>query len=60
VTSGDLRALGSSTWTSLKYVYPDSAGKDTYTYTSSATRDYRMVFGDTSVVWGHTSAVVRK
>lgn len=50
----------SSTWTSLKYVYPASNGRYTFTYTSAGTRDYRVVFPDTSTVWGHTSAAVRR
>ena len=31
-----------------------------YTYTTSAVRDYRVVFGDVSTMWGSTSPIVRK
>jgi hypothetical protein len=50
----------STTWTSLKYVYPASNGRYTFAYTSSSTRDYRVVFPDTTLIWGHTSATLRR
>ncbi|MFM5952190.1 MAG: hypothetical protein ACKOOE_06345 [Micrococcales bacterium] len=54
------KAPTASTWTGLKYVYPASNGRYTFTYSTTSTRDYRVVFPDTSVVWGHTSATVRR
>jgi len=54
------KAPTATAWTSLKWVYPGSNGRYTFTYSSASTRDYRVVFPDTSVIWGHTSATVRR
>jgi hypothetical protein len=54
------KAPTATTWTGLKYVYPGSNGRYTFTYSSASTRDYRVIFPDTSVIWGHTSATVRR
>ncbi|GAA2035343.1 hypothetical protein GCM10009740_27820 [Terrabacter terrae] len=54
------KAPTATTWTSLKYVYPASNGRYTFSYTMSSTRDYRVVFPDTTLIWGHTSATVRR
>ena len=54
------KAPTGTTWTSLKYVYPASNGRFSYTYTTTSTRDYRVVFPDASVIWGHTSATARR
>jgi len=39
----------------LKEVYSNSTGAYSYTYTTSAVRDYRVVFPTISVMWGSTS-----
>ena len=49
------RAKGASTWTNLKDFTTNSAGATSYTYTSSATRDYRAVYGEQPYIWGTTS-----
>ncbi|GAB3876810.1 hypothetical protein [Terrabacter terrigena] len=54
------KAPTATTWTSFKYVYPASNGRYSFTYSMASVRDYRVVFSDTSVVWGHTSATVRR
>lgn len=53
------RTPGTSTWRNLKNVTSNSSGKGSYTYTSKAKRDYRLVTKDTSTVWGSTSATKR-
>ena len=54
------RTPGTTTWRPLKDVYSTSTGAYSYTYTTSAVRDYRVVFGDISTMWGSTSPIVRK
>ncbi|MGO4598110.1 hypothetical protein [Terrabacter sp. 2RAF25] len=54
------KAPTAKTWTGLKYVYPGSNGRYSFTYSTSSIRDYRVVFADTPVIWGHTSAAVRR
>ncbi|HEY0692133.1 MAG TPA: hypothetical protein VGD71_24205 [Kribbella sp.] len=54
------RTPGTTTWRALKDVYSTSTGAYSYTYTTSAVRDYRVVFGDVSTMWGSTSPIVRK
>ena len=54
------RTPGTTTWHGLKDVYSTSTGTYSYTYTTSAVRDYRVVFGDISTMWGSTSPIVRK
>lgn len=54
------RAKGTATWRPLKEVYSNSTGAYSYTYTTRAVRDYRVVFPTISVMWGSTSPIVRK
>jgi hypothetical protein len=54
------RTPGTTTWHALKEVYSTSTGAYSYTYTTSAARDYRVVFGATSTIWESTSPIVRK
>jgi hypothetical protein len=54
------RTPGSATWHGLKDVYSSSTGAYSYTYTTSASREYRVVLTATSTVWGSTSPVVRR
>lgn len=54
------KAPTATAWTSLKYVYAGSSGRYSFTYTTPSTRDYRVVFPDTPLIWGHTSATVRR
>ncbi|UIJ33960.1 hypothetical protein [Allobranchiibius sp. GilTou73] len=49
------RAKGGSAWTSLKSFTTNSAGATSYSYTSTATRDYRAVYTEQSTIWGATS-----
>ncbi|MDQ2852584.1 MAG: hypothetical protein M3Y49_17990 [Actinomycetota bacterium] len=49
------RPAGGSAWSNLKQVTTNSAGNASYTYTSSAKRDYRVVYGEAAYVWGATS-----
>jgi len=56
------RAPGTTTWRGLKEVYSNSGGNYSYTYTTSAVRDYRVVLYDATAntIWGSTSPVVRR
>lgn len=56
------RTPGSTTWHGLKDVYSSSAGTYSYTYSTSAVRDYRVVIYDATnkTIWGSTSPTVRK
>ena len=56
------RTLGTTTWRGLKEVYSTSAGTYSYTYTTSAVRDYRVVLynATNNTIWGSTSPTVRK
>ncbi|MBO1767710.1 MULTISPECIES: hypothetical protein [unclassified Allobranchiibius] len=49
------RASGATKWTALKNVRSNAAGVASYSYTSSAARDYRVVYGEAQYVWGTTS-----
>lgn len=54
------RAVGATSWTGLKNVKTGAKGTASYTYTSSATRDYRVVYGEVAYVWGATSPTSRR
>ena len=51
------RTPGTTTWRPLKEVYSSATGTYSYTYTTSATRYYRVVFYDAAnkTIWGSTS-----
>lgn len=49
------RAKGGTTWNNLKSFTTNSAGATSYSYTSSATRDYRAVYTEQPYIWGATS-----
>jgi hypothetical protein len=44
----------------LKEVYSTSTGAYSYTYTTSAVRDYRVILQVTGTIWESTSPIVRK
>lgn len=51
------RPAGSTgAWTNLKNVYSDNYGRYSYTWTTSSSRQYRVVMWDSTYVWGNTSA----
>jgi hypothetical protein len=56
------RTPGTTTWHGLKEVYSSSSGTYSYTYTTSAVRDYRVVLynATNNTIWGSTSPVVRR
>jgi len=56
------RTPGTTTWHGLKEVYSNSSGTYSYTYTTSAVRDYRVVLynATNNTIWGSTSPVVRR
>lgn len=54
------RTPGTTTWRSLKEVFSNTAGVYSYSYTSAAARDYRVVTRATGVIWESTSPAVRK
>lgn len=54
------RPTGARSWTNLKQVTTNSSGTASYTYTSSAKRDYRVVYGEATYVWGATSPTVTR
>lgn len=49
------RDARSATWRSLKNVSTDSGGRDTYSYTTSARRSYRVLLPNTTLIWGAVS-----
>lgn len=53
------RTSSTAPWVGLKYVYPTSTGAS-FTYTTNAVRDYRVVYPDATHIWGATSPVVRR
>jgi hypothetical protein len=54
------RTPGSTTWRGLKEVYSSPSGTYSYTYPTTATRDYRVVLRSTGTIWGSTSPVARR
>ncbi len=54
------RTPGTTTWRGLKEVYSYSNGTYSYTYTTTASREYRVILRDVSTIWGSTSPVVRR
>lgn len=49
------RPVGGTTWTGLKNVVANSSGTYSYTYTTSQTREYRVVYKESATIWGSTS-----
>jgi hypothetical protein len=54
------RTPGSTTWRGLKEIYSNGIGAYSYTYTTTAARDYRVVLRSTATIWGSTSPIVRR
>ncbi|WP_353953172.1 hypothetical protein V6K52_07005 [Knoellia sp. S7-12] len=54
------RTPGSSTWNGLKEVYSTSTGTYSYTYTTNASREYRVVLRPMTYIWESTSPAVRR
>ena len=54
------RTPGTTTWAGLKAVVSTAAGTYSYTYTSSAVREYRLVLTPVSTIWGSTSPALRR
>jgi hypothetical protein len=54
------RTPGTSTWKGLKEVYSYSNGTYSYTYSTTASREYRVVLRDVPTIWGSTSPAVRR
>jgi hypothetical protein len=54
------RTPGTTTWKGLKDVYSTSTGTYSYTYATSAVREYRVVLYAVSTIWESTSPVVKK
>lgn len=54
------RTPGSTTWHGLKDVYSNGSGAYSYTYSTTATRDYRVVLNAVSTIWESTSPIVRR
>jgi hypothetical protein len=54
------RTPGTTAWHALKDVVSTTRGLYSYTYTSSAVRDYRLVLPAVSTIWESTSPVVRR
>jgi hypothetical protein len=54
------RTPGSTTWHGLKEVYSDPSGTYSYTYTTTAARDYRVVLRATGTIWESTSPAVHR
>ncbi len=54
------RTVGSSIWTNLKLATTDSRGAISYSYTTTATRDYRVIYNEAAYIWGATSPTSRR
>ncbi|MGL5817803.1 MAG: hypothetical protein ACRCYR_09595 [Phycicoccus sp.] len=56
------RTPGTTAWRGLKDVYSSSTGTYGYTYTTTQTREYRVVLYDNTVktIWGSISPTVRR
>lgn len=54
--TGTIQYWGTSGWTNLKYAYQNSNGYYTYRFYAPRARSYRVVFPDTSSIWGSVSA----
>ncbi len=50
----------SAAWHGHKDVYSTSTGTYSYTYTTDATREYRVLLNAVSTIWESTSPVVRR
>lgn len=51
----EYRPVGGSAWTSLKNVVTNSSGAYSYSYATSQTREYRVVYDEKTYIWGTTS-----
>lgn len=60
--SGQLqyKAPGTTRWIPLKSVKTTAGGRYTYSYTMATTRDYRVYFPATSLIWDVATPTVRK
>jgi hypothetical protein len=56
----EYRTPGTSVWRPLKEVYSTSTGAYSYTYRTTAVREYRVVFTTVPTIWGSTSPVRRR
>jgi hypothetical protein len=54
--TGTIQYWGVSGWTNMKYAYQSSSGYYTYRFYAPSARSYRVVFPDTSTIWGSVSA----
>lgn len=54
------RTPGTNTWNGLKEVYSTTSGTYSYTYTTSASREYRVILRATPQIWESTSPTVRR
>ncbi|MDQ2852711.1 hypothetical protein V3G39_01395 [Dermatophilaceae bacterium Sec6.4] len=54
------RANSGSAWTNLKTFKTNSAGATSYSYNTSQTRDYRVVYNENPYIWGSTSPTSRR
>ncbi|TCO49224.1 hypothetical protein EV646_103202 [Kribbella antiqua] len=54
------RTPGTTTWKGLKDVYSTSTGTYSYTYNTTAVREYRVVLYAVSTIWESTSPIVKK
>lgn len=54
------RAVGGSSWTNLKSLLNNASGTASYTYTTSATREYRVVYNEATYIWGAVSPTSRR
>lgn len=53
---GTIQYWGTNGWTNMKYAYQNSNGYYTYRFYAPKGRSYRVVFPDSSGIWGSTSA----
>lgn len=49
------RNAGSTTWSNLREIHPDSAGWETWSYVTSVVKDYRVVITTATYIWGSES-----
>lgn len=52
---GTIQYWGPTGWTNMKYAYQNTSGYYTYRFYAPKARSYRVVFADTSSIWGSVS-----
>lgn len=57
---GTIQYYGAKGWTNLRYAHQNTSGYSSYRVYAPTARSYRVVFPNTSTVWGSTSKTARR